>query len=119
MSDAYARLLSPEALGGATDEQFQWALSLVHMCGGLGILTHTSPHPHSSSLFPPHLMCVYSHTFDNNAPGGGVGVHMLVPFVDTLYNSSPPHFLCACIYTAVHLAMLPLAVAWACACWYR
>ena len=29
VSDAYARL-SPDALGGATDEQFQWAMSLLH-----------------------------------------------------------------------------------------
>ena len=64
-------------LGGATDEQFQCAMSLVHRCEGLVILTHTSPHiRHHSS---PQTLCVhsYSRTFGNAAPGGGMGVACL------------------------------------------
>ncbi|GIL72494.1 hypothetical protein Vretifemale_2854, partial [Volvox reticuliferus] len=46
---------SEEARGGLGEEAFRWALSVVH-----------------------------SRTFANAAPGGGVGVRMLVPLVDML-----------------------------------
>ncbi|KAG1666921.1 hypothetical protein FOA52_005981 [Chlamydomonas sp. UWO 241] len=57
LADAYSSC-SAEALGGKGDEKpseemFQWAMSVVH-----------------------------SRTFGNAAPGGGVGVRMLVPLVD-------------------------------------
>ena len=48
---------------------------------------HTYSHfpPHSCNItLPPHLICVCSRTFGNAAPGGGVGVRMLVPLVDML-----------------------------------
>ena len=48
-------------------------------------LGHTYSHcPHIHRHSPPHTMCVFSRTFGNAAPGGGVGVRMLVPLVDML-----------------------------------
>ncbi|GAX76985.1 hypothetical protein CEUSTIGMA_g4432.t1 [Chlamydomonas eustigma] len=54
VSDAYSRC-TPKSIGGASQELFQWAMSVVH-----------------------------SRTFGNASPGGGVGVRMLVPMVDML-----------------------------------
>ncbi|KAK9805479.1 hypothetical protein WJX72_000563 [[Myrmecia] bisecta] len=54
LSDAYPRL-EGEAIGGATREQFEWAMSVVH-----------------------------SRTFGSAAEEGGVGVRMLLPLVDML-----------------------------------
>ncbi|KAG2497988.1 hypothetical protein HYH03_004247 [Edaphochlamys debaryana] len=53
-SDAFGAA-SPEARGGLGEADFKWALSVVH-----------------------------SRTFANAAPGGGVGVRMLVPLVDMM-----------------------------------
>ncbi|KAJ9526145.1 hypothetical protein QJQ45_009581 [Haematococcus lacustris] len=47
-----------QVLGGASPEEFQWAMALVH-----------------------------SRTFANAAPGGGVGVRMLVPLVDMMNHA--------------------------------
>jgi len=54
VTDAYSRC-SPEAVGAAGQEQFKWAMSVVH-----------------------------SRTFGNASRQGGVGVRMLVPLVDML-----------------------------------
>lgn len=34
-----------------------------------------------------YLQCVMSRTFGNAAPGGGVGVHMMVPLIDMLNHA--------------------------------
>mmetsp|Transcript_3417 Transcript_3417/g.9820 ORF Transcript_3417/g.9820 Transcript_3417/m.9820 type:complete len:533 (-) Transcript_3417:2061-3659(-) len=56
-ADGYSRS-SPEAIGGASEEEFRWALSVVH-----------------------------SRTFGSASPQGGVGVRMMVPLVDMINHA--------------------------------